>query len=86
MRFTLANVWHPIGGVSISDLGVRFYLEVDVESIEQNGPWSFNSHRLREGEIPMGLELNWVAFWVLVHDIPHGFMSENVAKHLGNFI
>ncbi|MBA0840667.1 hypothetical protein Goarm_003234 [Gossypium armourianum] len=91
MRFTLANVWHPIGGVSILDLGVRFYLEVDVESIEQNGPWSFNSHilllhRLREGEIPMGVELNWVAFWVLVHDIPHGFMSENVAKQLGNFI
>ncbi|MBA0812531.1 hypothetical protein Gohar_026496, partial [Gossypium harknessii] len=62
MRFTLANVWHPIGSVSILDLGVGFYLEVDVESIEQNGPW------------------------MLVHDIPHGFMSENVAKQLGNFI
>ncbi|KAH1047665.1 hypothetical protein J1N35_038449 [Gossypium stocksii] len=34
----------------------------------------------------MGVELNWVAFWVLVHDIPHSFISENVAKQLGNFI
>ncbi|MBA0829690.1 hypothetical protein Goarm_014280 [Gossypium armourianum] len=34
MKSTLANVWHPIGGVSISDIGnerflFRFYYEVD---------------------------------------------------------
>ncbi|MBA0783036.1 hypothetical protein Gotri_000822 [Gossypium trilobum] len=51
MRSTLANVWHPIGGVSISDLEndrflFRFYFEVDVDRVERNGPWNFNSHLL----------------------------------------
>ncbi|MBA0674190.1 hypothetical protein Goari_015800, partial [Gossypium aridum] len=38
MRLTLASVWHPIRGVSISDLGrerylFHFYYEVDVERV-----------------------------------------------------
>lgn len=83
MRSTLAKVWHPIGGVSISKLEegrflFHFYLEADVKSVERDGPWSFNSHllimhRLLEGESPTWIELNWVDFWVLIHDLPHGF-------------
>ncbi|MBA0845221.1 hypothetical protein Goarm_023302, partial [Gossypium armourianum] len=96
MRTTLVNVWQPIGGVSISDLGegrflFQFYLEVDVDRIEKDRPWNFNSHililhRLMEGENPLGVELNWVDFLVLVYDISYGFMSEIVAKQLSNFI
>ncbi|MBA0746329.1 hypothetical protein Gogos_008860 [Gossypium gossypioides] len=42
MRSTLANVWHPIGGVSIPDLEngrflFRFYFQVDVDWVERNG-------------------------------------------------
>ncbi|MBA0746461.1 hypothetical protein Gogos_008980 [Gossypium gossypioides] len=42
MRSTLANVWHHIGGVSISDLEndrflFRFYFKVDVDWVERNG-------------------------------------------------
>lgn len=96
MRSTLKNVWQPIGSVSILDLGegrfmFRFYLDVDVERIERDGPWTFNSHLLilhglREAENPMGVELFWIDSWVLVHDNPFGFMSVSVARHLGNFI
>lgn len=92
MRSTLANVWHPIGGVSISNLEngsflFRFYFEVDVDRVERNGPWNFNSHllvlhRLKQGENP----LSEVNFWVVVNGVPHGFMSEVVVKQLGNFI
>ncbi|MBA0771593.1 hypothetical protein Gotri_007087 [Gossypium trilobum] len=37
MRNTMANVWHSIGGVIITDLGekdfvFRYYYEVDVDS------------------------------------------------------
>ncbi|PPD77596.1 hypothetical protein GOBAR_DD25479 [Gossypium barbadense] len=60
IRSTLANVWHPIGEVSISDL--------------------------ENGENPLTVQLTEVSFWILVNDIPHGFMFEVVAKQLGNFV
>ncbi|KAK5826636.1 hypothetical protein PVK06_021562 [Gossypium arboreum] len=51
MKVTLANVWYPIGGISISDLNegrylFRLYYKVDVDRIEAGGPWTFNSHLL----------------------------------------
>lgn len=51
MRSTLANVWHPIGGVSISNLEnehflFRFYCVANVDRVEKYGPWNFNSHLL----------------------------------------
>ncbi|KAE8653905.1 hypothetical protein F3Y22_tig00117056pilonHSYRG00463 [Hibiscus syriacus] len=44
MRSTLANVWHPIGGISTSDLGddhflLRLYHTVDLERILADGSW-----------------------------------------------
>ncbi|KAK8570944.1 hypothetical protein V6N13_094041 [Hibiscus sabdariffa] len=96
MRATLSNVWHPTKGISISDLGsgrflFRLYYELDVERIEKGGLWNFNSHllilhRLREGEDPMLVPLFNVEFWVFGHDVPLGFMSQTVAKILGDFI
>ncbi|MBA0566716.1 hypothetical protein Golob_011509 [Gossypium lobatum] len=90
MRSILANVWHPIGGVSISDLEngrflFRFYFEVDADRVERNDPWNFNSHllvlhRLVQGENPLTMQLTEVNFWILVNDIPHGFTSKGVAK------
>ncbi|MBA0818355.1 hypothetical protein Gohar_028040, partial [Gossypium harknessii] len=96
MRSTLASVWHPISGVSISDMGkerylFRFYYEVDVERVIKNGPWNFNSHllilhRLQQGEDPLSVLLHWVDFWILIYDLPLGFMADAVAHRLGNFI
>ncbi|MBA0699030.1 hypothetical protein Goari_000703 [Gossypium aridum] len=81
MRCTLANVWHPIGGVFISDLEndrflFRFYFEVDVDRVERNGPWNFNSHllvlhRLVQWENSLTLQITEVNFWILVNDIPY---------------
>lgn len=71
MKCTLANVWHPVGGVAISDLGndrflFRFFYEVDANRILMNGPWTFNSHlilhRLKEGKDPLLVPLFWVDF------------------------
>ncbi|MBA0662923.1 hypothetical protein Goklo_006985 [Gossypium klotzschianum] len=63
MKVTLANVWHPIGGISIFDLNegrylFRLYHKVDVDRIEAGGSWTFKSHllvmhRLRGREDPM---------------------------------
>ncbi|MBA0818356.1 hypothetical protein Gohar_028040, partial [Gossypium harknessii] len=77
MRSTLASVWHPIS--------------VDVERVIKNGPWNFNSHllilhRLQQGEDPLSVLLHWVDFWILIYDLPLGFMADAVAHRLGNFI
>ncbi|MBA0562302.1 hypothetical protein Golob_007357 [Gossypium lobatum] len=90
MRVTLTNVWHPIGGVSISDLNKRIFLfrlyhKMDTDRIKAGGPWNFNSHllvmcKLRDGDDPKTVPLFNVDFWVLVQYLPYGFMSELVAK------
>ncbi|PPD91907.1 hypothetical protein GOBAR_DD11139 [Gossypium barbadense] len=87
---------HPVGGVSISDLEngrfmFQFYFGVDVDRVMKNGPWNFNPHllilyQLKEVENPLSVQLSAVDFWILINDLPHGFMSETVAKQLGNFI
>ncbi|MBA0874161.1 hypothetical protein Goshw_012755 [Gossypium schwendimanii] len=89
MRSTLANVWHPIGGVSISDLEndrflFQFYFEVDVDRVERNGRWNFNSHLLVlhcliQGENSLTLQLTEVNFWIPVNDILMGHYVNTVS-------
>ncbi|XP_039043795.1 uncharacterized protein LOC120183083 [Hibiscus syriacus] len=96
MKTMLANVWHSIRGISITELDEGLFLfwlyhEVDVNQIEREGPWFFNSHmlllhRLHRGEDPMGVELQLVDVLVLANDLSMGFISEQVAKLLGNFM
>ncbi|KAH1039608.1 hypothetical protein J1N35_041351 [Gossypium stocksii] len=33
--------------------------------------------QLKEGEDPLSVRLNGVDFWILIHDLPHGFLSES---------
>ncbi|KAH1072541.1 hypothetical protein J1N35_024869 [Gossypium stocksii] len=90
IRAMLANVWHLIRGISISDLNkgrflFQLYHKVDTARIEAGSPWNFNSYflvmcRLKDGDDPKIVPLFNVDFWVLVQDLPHGFMSELVAK------
>ncbi|MBA0707658.1 hypothetical protein Golax_019687, partial [Gossypium laxum] len=63
MRTTMANLWHPIWGITISDLCEKwflfyFYTEIDIEQALQDSPWTFNNHllvfhRLLLGEDPL---------------------------------
>ncbi|MBA0839313.1 hypothetical protein Goarm_005056 [Gossypium armourianum] len=55
LRNTMADLWHPIRGICITDIG---------ENV---------------------LELNFTEFWIQVHELPPGLMSESMAKQLGNF-
>ncbi|MBA0789556.1 hypothetical protein Gotri_025506, partial [Gossypium trilobum] len=91
----MADIWHPIGGICITDLGEKWYLfqffnEVDIARVLVGTPWFFNNHllilkRITYGENSATLELNSTEFWVQVHDLPPGLMSEQLAKQLGNF-
>lgn len=54
------------------------------------GPWSFDNALLvmniiKQGEDPTKVPLVEMDFWIQIHDLPVGLMSENVGKQLGNF-
>ncbi|KAH1072497.1 hypothetical protein J1N35_024825 [Gossypium stocksii] len=80
LRNTMADLWHPIGGICITDLGNKRYLfqffnEVDIQKVISGTPWFFNSHllllqRIQPGENPSVLVLNSTEFWVQVHELP----------------
>ncbi|KAH1098557.1 hypothetical protein J1N35_015478 [Gossypium stocksii] len=47
----MANIWHPLEGVQISDLGekrflFKFFNEVDIHRVITGAPWTFNNHLL----------------------------------------
>ncbi|MBA0742166.1 hypothetical protein Gogos_015250 [Gossypium gossypioides] len=72
MKSTMANLWHPVRGVQIRDLGEKrflfqFFHVMDMDRVLKESPWTFNNH-------------------LLFHDVPTGFFSENLAMQLGNFI
>ncbi|KAA3467450.1 5'-nucleotidase surE [Gossypium australe] len=51
LRNTMADLWHPIGGICITDLGDKRYLfqffhEVDIQRVIGGAPWFFNNHLL----------------------------------------
>ncbi|MBA0784670.1 hypothetical protein Gotri_025917, partial [Gossypium trilobum] len=96
MRSTMANLWHPVRGIQITDLGEKRYLFqffhlMDLERVIKCSPWTFNNHllilhKLRRGENPLQIPLIYSPLWVQVHDVPISFVSENLATQLGNFI
>ncbi|MFQ6620674.1 hypothetical protein Gotur_000880 [Gossypium turneri] len=96
MKNTLANLWHPICGVQIRDLGEKRYLfkffhSMDMERVLKGLPWTFNNHllilsNLNRGEDPLKIPLIFVPFWVQIHDVPMGLFSKSLAMLLGNFI
>ncbi|KAG8490654.1 hypothetical protein CXB51_013877 [Gossypium anomalum] len=96
LRNTMTDLWHPIGGICISDLGEKRYLfqffhEVDLQRVISGTPWFFNNHLLilqivRNGEDPLSILLNFTEFWVQIHDLPYGLMSESMAKQFGEFL
>ncbi|KAK5772502.1 hypothetical protein PVK06_048791 [Gossypium arboreum] len=96
MRNTMANIWHPLKGVQISDLGEKrflfnFFNEVDISRVIFGAPWTFNNHllvfhRLVEGEDPMAFLLVFADWWIQVQDLPPGFFRDSMAVQFGNFI
>ncbi|XP_037493253.1 uncharacterized protein LOC119370055 [Jatropha curcas] len=96
MRNTLADIWHPLGGIDISEIGgkrylFRFFNGIDRQRVSEGSPWLFNNHLLvwkeiNKGDNPLLVPLTHSPIWVQVHDLKHGFMSQEMAKQLGDFI
>ncbi|WOG99984.1 hypothetical protein DCAR_0519340 [Daucus carota subsp. sativus] len=96
MRNVLASLWRPKEGVEIHDIGgyrysFVFYHVMDLRKVVEGGPWSFEQnmlvyHNLQDTEDAHQVLLNNMDIWVQVHDIPRGFISENILKSIGAFI
>lgn len=96
MRSRMAGIWRPGKGVFMKDIGqgryiFQFFHKIDLQRVAEGGPWSFNNiplilHQLSKGEFPLRVPLDWVSFWIQIHDLPAGYILESIGKQLGNFI
>lgn len=90
MRNMLANLWHPLGGISITDIGekrvlFRFYNMIDLKRVIDGMPWFFNRnlivfHKLENEEDHLQVPLFYALFSVQIHNLLMGFMSEGMAQ------
>lgn len=86
MKSAFANLWHPLGGVTITDIGEKrylfqFYYEADKTRIVNSSPWTFNNHlfvftALSNGMDSLEVPLLKVGFWVQIHNLPSGMYTE----------
>ncbi|XP_060960746.1 uncharacterized protein LOC133031286 [Cannabis sativa] len=96
MRHLMASLWQPGKGVFIKELGTNRYLfqffhELDVQTVIDGSPWTFNRsplvfHRLNKGEDPKEVALHKLDFWVQIHDLKSGYMLEKVVRSAGAYI
>ncbi|XP_030510643.2 uncharacterized protein LOC115725309 [Cannabis sativa] len=96
MRHLMASLWQPGKGVFIKELDTnrylfQFYHELDIQSVIDGSPWTFNRsplvfHRLQKGEDPKAVPLHKLDFWVQIHDLKTGFMLERVVRSAGEYI
>lgn len=96
MQHTLALLWKPGRGVYMKELEsnlylFQFYHELDVKRVMEGCPWSFTRRdlvmsRMKEGQTPRSVDLNFMDLWIQVYDLKPGFMSETVLKSVGNYI
>ncbi|XP_031126222.1 uncharacterized protein LOC116028601 [Ipomoea triloba] len=80
----------------VRDLGSNrylftFYHERDIARVLSDGPWTFDQNlvllrRLEDGDDPMIVALTKASFWIQMHDVPVGFMSDKVARMIGNHV
>ncbi|MBA0552009.1 hypothetical protein Golob_022853 [Gossypium lobatum] len=70
-RNTLANLWHPLRGILITNIGEKsvmfqFYYMTDLKRVMDGMPWFFNRHliifyKMEKGEDPM----SWKGFLLI---------------------
>ncbi|KAM6549548.1 hypothetical protein CsatB_021224 [Cannabis sativa] len=96
MQNKMAVLWQPGRGMYVKELEhnlylFQFYHEVDIERVMEGSPWTFDRvplifERLKQGENPRTVMLNKLEFWIQIHNLTTGFMSERVIRDLGNYL
>lgn len=97
MQDTLSSIWRPVKGVYMEETNIpnlfmfKFFHELDVQRVLNDGPWTFNNQalmvkRLELGERLSDIKLSELYIWVQVYELPVGFNSEFILKSIGNYI
>ena len=86
------GLWKPAGRIDMVDLGrdfflLRFLLLEDLEQVLRKGPWFIGEHFLsiRKWEAnfkPSEAQVNSVAVWVRLHELPIEYYDAEVLKQL----
>lgn len=64
---------------------------MDISRVIEGSPWTYDRMQLvfvgfKEGDNPRTVQINKIDFWIPLHDIQPGFMTEKVCKDVGNYI
>ncbi|RHN78166.1 putative transcription factor interactor and regulator CCHC(Zn) family [Medicago truncatula] len=96
MMEKIETFWSPVKGMKILEIEPCLYTfqfnhHLDFQRILKKGPWYFDNHLLvlniiPENGSPNQVPLHFVPFWIQVHDIPTGLMTENAGKEIANYI
>lgn len=96
LKDTLALVWRPGKGMAVDEVApnlyvFRFFHEVDLKRIIEDGPWSFENNllllsRMKPNTTPHETPLYQAEFWVQIHKLPANFFTEKFAEMIGNVV
>uniref|UniRef100_A0A803NSP0 DUF4283 domain-containing protein n=1 Tax=Cannabis sativa TaxID=3483 RepID=A0A803NSP0_CANSA len=100
MQHKIASLWQPGRGMYVKELNpnhflFQFYHEIDIARVIDGSPWTFDRaplifERLKTGENPRLVSLNRLEFWIQLHNMESGFMTEytvcNVVNYIGTFV
>jgi hypothetical protein len=96
MMNKMGEIWQPGRGMDIEEAypGLfifKFFHQIDVQHILKQGPWSFDNHTLvlntlLDDDDPRDVPLFNIPFWIQVHNLPAGYMSQKTGKNIGDFI
>ncbi|KAL0448799.1 UNVERIFIED_CONTAM: hypothetical protein Slati_1436300 [Sesamum latifolium] len=93
-QMTLTILFRPIKGMTVKMLEEHRFLLwfhhcVDRDRALDGCPWTFDKNliilsKVSVNENPLEVDLNWCSFYVFVHGLPLGLMTNEVAMVVGN--
>lgn len=96
MMEKIETFWNPVRDVKIEEIEpnlytFQFFHHLDLQRVLKKGPWYFDNHMLildfiPSNTMPNQVVLQSVPFWVQIHDLPTGYMSEKVGKDIASSI
>ncbi|CAN0838066.1 hypothetical protein LINGRAHAP2_LOCUS1977 [Linum grandiflorum] len=96
LRHRMARLWQPCMGMAVKELGnrlllFRFYHNLDMRWVLDNGPWLFDRHLLVLRELSTGMDptttlIHLADFWLQIDKLTPSFFTETFGRGLGNFV
>lgn len=96
MRNILVRAWRLEGDINITEVGDHIFIfqfdsKMDRNKVLLKKPWSYNKSPLVLNNYDASkaeelVDLDWCPFWVQVHGLPLGMMTEKVGIVIGEFI